>query len=585
MRTSMRTWWSVAAVAGLGWAMAPAPASACGGFFCQREPMNQAGENILFSVEGDGTLTAHVQILYSGAADAFAWILPLPSVPTSIGVGTDALFEQLGVRTAPRFESQSRIEGTCRAEPSCPYGPEYDSSPGPVAGGGSADAGVASPPPDVTVYLREAVGPYDAVVLGAASAADLFTWLDTNGYDIPDVSRPIVAEYVAARHVFVAIRLLTGVDTQEIQPLVLRYAEAQPCVPMRLTAIATIDDMPITAYFAGASYATSNNYSMLEPSYDETRLWGEGGSYGGGYYGGPGPGAPPGGPGGGFYGGPSAYYSTYVSNLVDDAGGRAFVTEFAGAMPAVDSLTLPDVTDLASVTDPGTFLRSIRERGFSGDAQLLGILTRFLPVPAGSAYEGSPSGYMNCLWGSGSGGAECGYTGGFDPAALVDALQRQIVGPRREAQDVLERHPRLTRLYTTMSAADMTVDPTFTLDTGLPEVSNVHTATVVTECSASYFEWSAPQHIELPSGRSAPWRDGVTYLGSDEEYCMDRGAGTFSPWASADTLRETSSSRSVRPTGGGLRCAVGPATRSTGLVGMIALGASLAMAFVRRRRR
>lgn len=77
----------------------------------------------------------------------------------------------------------------------------------------------------------------------------------------------------------------------------------------------------------------------------------------------------------------------------------------------------------------------------------------------------------------------------------------------------------------------------------------------------------------------------MTYLGSDEEYCTDRGAGAFSPWASADTLRETSSSRSVRPTGGGLRCAVGPATRSTGLVGMIALGASLAMAFVRRRRR
>ena len=65
-------------------------------------------------------------------------------VPTSIGVGTDALFEQLGVRTAPRFESQSRIEGTCRAEPSCPYGPEYDSAyPGAMAGGAFADAGAA----------------------------------------------------------------------------------------------------------------------------------------------------------------------------------------------------------------------------------------------------------------------------------------------------------------------------------------------------------------------------------------------------------------------------------------------------------
>ena len=54
---------------------------ACGGFFCTTFPMNQVAENILF-VQGEGTVTTHVQLLYSGTASDFAWILPLPPCPS-----------------------------------------------------------------------------------------------------------------------------------------------------------------------------------------------------------------------------------------------------------------------------------------------------------------------------------------------------------------------------------------------------------------------------------------------------------------------------------------------------------------------
>ena len=73
----------------LGVGAQPSRASACGGFFCQSAPMNQAGENILFSIEDDRSMTAYVQIFYQGEADAFAWILPLPSVP-ELSVGTES---------------------------------------------------------------------------------------------------------------------------------------------------------------------------------------------------------------------------------------------------------------------------------------------------------------------------------------------------------------------------------------------------------------------------------------------------------------------------------------------------------------
>lgn len=529
----------------------PQPASACGGFFCQNVPMDQAGENLLFAVEGDGTLTTHVQILYQGEADAFAWILPLPSVPTSIAVGSDELFRQLAARTAARFETTSRTEGTCRETPSCPYDDRLESDRGPFPSPGFADAGAAGP--DVTVYFREAVGPYDAAVVGSGSADELFAWLDDNDYDIPDVSRPIVAEYVAARHVFVAVRLLANASTREIQPLVLRYAEGQPCVPLRLTAIASVPDMPIIAYFLGDALATPNNYSRVEPTYDDVRLWREGASY----------------------------YPTYISNQVDDAGGRGFVTDYAGPRPDGIALELASVLDLASTSEPGAYLQQLRSRGFVGDSQLLGILERFLPPPA--MYAGDPSQYYNCLWGSGGLGDHCGYTGGFDPGALTDALERQLVVPRRDAQAMLARHARLTRLYTTMDAAEMTMDPTFVLDPGLPDVSNVHTATIVTECSASHFEWSAPQRIELPSGTTASWREGVAYPGSDAEYCEDMNAGAFTPWNSVENNRTAATRRAIRPAGGGARCSTS-AAGTGGTTGVLLAGlAAIALVIARRR--
>src|SRR5687768_1333853 len=69
-------------------------AEACGGFFCQNVPVDQSGEHLLFSIEDDGTVVAHVQIQYQGAAESFAWVLPLPAEP-EVSVGSDEIFRTL----------------------------------------------------------------------------------------------------------------------------------------------------------------------------------------------------------------------------------------------------------------------------------------------------------------------------------------------------------------------------------------------------------------------------------------------------------------------------------------------------------
>lgn len=44
----------------------PRHASACGGFFCNRQGIQQTGERVLFSYEPDGSVTTVVQIAYAG---------------------------------------------------------------------------------------------------------------------------------------------------------------------------------------------------------------------------------------------------------------------------------------------------------------------------------------------------------------------------------------------------------------------------------------------------------------------------------------------------------------------------------------
>src|SRR5207237_252496 len=67
-------------------------ANACGCFTPPDPsvPIVQAGERILFSI-ADGQVTAHIQIQYAGKPGDFGWILPLPSQPAPLELGTDEL--------------------------------------------------------------------------------------------------------------------------------------------------------------------------------------------------------------------------------------------------------------------------------------------------------------------------------------------------------------------------------------------------------------------------------------------------------------------------------------------------------------
>jgi hypothetical protein len=488
----------------------PENAHACGGTFCQTpmQPVVQAGEDIVYVKNADGTLTMSVRIVYQGSADGFAWILPLPNAPTEIGVGTDALFQGLAVNTTPSFiVGRSESHGTCRQPPRCDFpmsarggwvctGCGYAEAGSVGSGGGFSDAASvfaydAAAIPPVEVVARTPVGPYESVVLRGGSATEIQAWLTDNGYFIPESAIPLMEDYAAAGQVFVALRLLTTSTVNSIRPIVLHLGENDPCLPIRLTSIATVRGLPITTYFLADSPAVPTNYSLIDAP-EDVRL----------------------------YTGTTSWSAEYA-NAIAAAGGQAFVFDSAQAPPTL-TLALPPVDDL--VVGDTTFAELTQQlsiRGYQGETGLVDLLARFLEGPADETTY-----LRGCL-----SFFTCDEPTSFDRDGFFAALETEIRAPRAEADAWLADHPVLTRLYTSMSAENMTLDPEFRFDPGIDLLPAQRSATAHILCSEDWIIGMSPQELELPSGARVSWFPGTSI--TDDAFCRSRGGTLHTESASS----------------------------------------------------
>jgi len=484
-----------AAVAATAVALTPAPAEACGGFVCSTTPppdpppsftpgtpVNQSGEAIIYAREPDGSLNMTVQIRYEGDTGDFAWILPVPVAP-EISVGSDAAFEALRQFSEPVFRTTSRTEGTCAEVPECEARVVDCSDRGGDsialdAGASLSDAFAPASDmgPSVTVYSQGPVGPYETAVIGSSDAALVIDWLNEAGFGLPEDAAPPLQEYADEDFLFVALRMATDASTDLIQPVTLKMATDEVgCLPIRLTRIAATSDMPITTYFLGEERVVPSNYSMVRVPLEETpELW---------------------------LG--TRRWSGAVGAVVDTVGGQGFVTEYAGEDPDLD-ITLPELDDLAEVTDLAAFLDALVSRGYDQATTTIPTLEAHIAAPAGQRTLD----YVNCVTRFGSTDSCGGAPEAFDPAAIVAALTASETEPRQAFTDQLGRVSYLTRMSTAMDPEEMTVDPVFEVDGAMPAVSNVHMAEMVTRCSAAYYESQAP--IDLVIGdRAHRQREGV----------------------------------------------------------------------------
>ncbi len=278
---------------------------ACGGLFCQNVPVDQQAERIIFTMNGDGTVTAYVQINYVGEAPDFSWVVPVPSVP-QVTVAEIATFDELSNLTAPIYAPPLM--------PACAVGLVPLSA---VAEDGAVD--------DVTVLASGTAGPYAYDVITSPDPLALITWLRDNDYRITPEMEPLIEVYTNDGMVFLAMKLQPEQGVQDIQPVVMTYEADYPTIPIRLTAVAATPNMSIITWvFADAQVFPTN---FAHPVIYDRDVRADFTTFDG------------------------TNYLSLVDQTVDVYQGRAFITEYARP-----------TSDLRSLAPSDPLVRNLAER-------------------------------------------------------------------------------------------------------------------------------------------------------------------------------------------------------------------------------
>lgn len=442
---------------------------ACGGLFCEpSRPVVQAGEAIAFGVDtATNRVSMTVQIVYEGPAEAFSWVLPVPMTPEVISVGSDVLFTALFRETLPTFELDiaNNQSTTCT---------ENDLLGDVCAMASFADRDV-SEEAEAMVVEQGTTGPYDYVVLEAAenNPNSVLEWLSKNGYDQPEGAGELLNYYALLGQKFVAIKLTKNSEAGDIQPLTMEYqmetaSTTTPiaCVPIKLTAIAANDNMPVQIYVFADARAVPLNY--LDVELDDSQVdWL------------------------GCLNNPTCYDGNYrarIQEAMAPLDNHGFVTEYAGASNVMQNkveLVDIDLDELNSAETWIDYLTLMANAGVPAVPIVDSIINKYIP----NTFEEGPFCAVifmpdqifnmgNCFLNYEMPSDD--WT--FDNEAMTEELNTKVFLPAKEAQAFVDTFSYMTRMYGVLGPETMDKDPFFTLKPDAPDVSNVHSATAVPVC-------------------------------------------------------------------------------------------------------
>ncbi len=434
-------------LAGIGFL--PTTSSACGGFFCQLVPINQAAEQIVFRQDGN-QVTAMVQIQFQGDPSDFSWVVPVPSTP-QYELGSNTIFTDLESATRPQFNLQQEGFGCPANFPLASPDATVDAS---VAESADSSSGVV-------IESMQDIGGYTVTLISGDNAESISQWLLDNNFDLTSQGADLLAPYVEEQMKFVAVRLQQNRGTGSIQPLIMKYESEKPVIPIRLTAVAALEDMGVLVWLLGDARAVPENFLHVTPNY--TRLdW--------------------------FNGTRNAYasYQTLITEAMNEAGGQGFATDYAGRFDNLE----------ASLSSPADIEAQLDRISASSDVEYLSLVQNIISnsvvgdtleasLPLQNGQSRNQYFDQNFL--------ATNFTAAELAAArsAVDSVIRdEVILPLQASLDVLAGDRYLTRLFTTLSADEMTRDPAFVFNADMGEQQLDRNATLSIDCIDNSDHWN-----------------------------------------------------------------------------------------------
>ncbi len=266
-------------------------AAACGGCFGPTDSVTVVTAHRMAVSLTPAQTTLWDQIEYAGNPDDFVWVLPIQG-EVLVEVADNAFFEALSQ------VSQVNLTGT--------FPPLRTFCPDPCGGfagspSAAADAGFAGDAA-VTVYGEAVVGPYETATIGSDDPTALITWLQDHGYAVPDATLPMIAYYVEQGLNFAVLRLSPNAGVNQMQPVRVTTPGMMPVFPLRMVGAGVQDSVGLDLYIIGEGRYGASNFDVRE--IDQSRLaydWDT----------------------------RSFNYLDVFAQTLEDAGGRAWITEYA----------------------------------------------------------------------------------------------------------------------------------------------------------------------------------------------------------------------------------------------------------------
>jgi len=185
-----------------------------------------------------------------------------------------------------------------------------------------------------------------------------------------------------------------------------------------------------------------------------------------------------------FRGNRSAYasYQSLITEAMDEAGGQGFATDFAGHLPnLMEQLSTAEpwevlLTELSTVSD-ATFIAQTWD---SLNSLIQSTIRTALPTSSAFVYS-EPLAMTEVFSEQQLSEAR---------ADLTSIIENQLIEPIKNSLDILDDDLYLTRLYTTLSADEMTVNPEFTFNSEMTGQQMTRNATLTMACKNQQTEWT-----------------------------------------------------------------------------------------------